>query len=67
MTALLAAGWGALAASSLVVGALIALARPIPRRPLGVVMAFGAGVLISSVAFELVEEAVDAGGQLAMA
>jgi ZIP family zinc transporter len=64
---LLAAGWGALAASSLVVGALIALVRPIPRRPLGLIMAFGAGVLFSSVAFELVEEAVAIGGQLAMA
>ena len=67
MIALLAAGWGALAASSLIVGALIALVRPIAARPLGVIMAFGAGVLISSVAFELVEEAVAVGGQLAMA
>ena len=67
MVALLAAGWGALAASSLVVGALIALVRPIPRLPLGLIMAFGAGVLISSVAFELVEEAVAIGGQLPMA
>jgi ZIP family zinc transporter len=67
VVALLAAGWGALAASSLVVGALIALVRPIPRRPLGLIMAFGAGVLISSVAFELVEEAVAIGGQLPMA
>jgi zinc transporter, ZIP family len=65
--ALLAAVWGAIAASSLVVGALIALARPVAARPLGLVMAFGSGVLLSSVAYELVEEAVAVGGQLPMA
>ena len=64
---LLAAGWGALAASSLIVGALIALVRTVPERPLGLIMAFGSGVLISSVAYELVEEAVAIGGQLPMA
>jgi zinc transporter, ZIP family len=42
-----------------VLGGLLALHRPIGRRPLGLVMAFGAGVLISAVAFELVEEAFD--------
>lgn len=67
MDAVAAAGWGALAASSLVVGALIALTRPVPKRPLGLIMAFGSGVLISSVAYELVEEAVAVGGQLPMA
>ena len=51
--------WGLLAASSLVLGGLLALHRPIGRRPLGLVMAFGAGVLISAVAFELVEEAFE--------
>jgi ZIP family zinc transporter len=51
--------WGLLAASSLVLGGLIALHRPIGRRPLGLVMGFGAGVLISAVAFELVEEAFE--------
>ena len=67
MVALEAGGWGALAASSLIIGALIALARPVPRKPLGLIMAFGSGVLVSSVAFELVEEAVRIGGQLPMA
>jgi zinc transporter, ZIP family len=52
-------GWGILAASSLLLGGLIALAYPIRRRVLGIVMAFGAGVLISAVAYELVLEAVD--------
>ena len=64
---LLAAAWGAVAASSLVVGALIAIVRAVPKRPLGLIMAFGSGVLISSVAYELVEEAVDIGGQLPLA
>jgi zinc transporter, ZIP family len=65
--ALEAAGWGALAASSLVIGALIAIVRPIPEKPLGLIMAFGSGVLVSSVAFELAEEAVRIGGQGPMA
>jgi zinc transporter, ZIP family len=51
--------WGTVAASSLVLGGLIALWIPIHRRLLGLVMAFGAGVLISAVAFELVQEAFD--------
>lgn len=67
MIGLAAAGWGAIAASSLVIGALIALARPVPKLPLGLIMAFGSGVLVSSVAYELVEEAVAVGGQLPMA
>jgi len=54
--------WGLLAGSSLVIGGLLALLLPIPRRVLGLVMAFGAGVLISAVAFELVEEAFATGG-----
>jgi ZIP family zinc transporter len=52
-------GWGLLAASSLVLGAAIALALPISKKVIGFIMAFGAGVLISAVAFDLVEEAVD--------
>jgi ZIP family zinc transporter len=50
-------GWGLLAASSLVIGALIALRFRIPLRVIGLIMGFGAGVLISAVAFDLVEEA----------
>jgi hypothetical protein len=51
--------WGAVGASSLVVGAVVALLVPIPRRVLGWIMAFGSGVLVSAVAFDLVEEAVE--------
>ncbi len=64
---LLAAAWGAIAAASLIIGALIALVRTVPNRQLGLIMAFGSGVLISSVAFELVEEAVGIGGQIPVA
>ena len=38
--------WGAVAGSSLVLGALIAMFTPASMRLLGLVMAFGAGVLI---------------------
>ncbi len=55
-------GWGALAASSLVVGALAALARRWPPRLVGLVLAFGAGALISAVSFDLAEEGAAVGG-----
>ena len=51
--------WGTLAASSLVIGAIVALVFRIGLRAIGLIMGFGAGVLISAVAFDLVEEAVD--------
>jgi ZIP family zinc transporter len=50
-------GWGVFAGSSLIIGGLIALRFRIDRLTLGLVMAFGAGVLISAVAFDLIEEA----------
>jgi ZIP family zinc transporter len=49
--------WGIAAGSSLLIGGLIALRVDIPGRVVGLVMAFGAGVLISAVAYELVGEA----------
>jgi ZIP family zinc transporter len=52
--------WGLLCGSSLVLGAIVALrARP-ANRTVGLVMAFGSGVLISAVAYELVAEASEA-------
>ena len=62
-----AIAWGALAASSLVIGALLGLARTWPDRWIGLVLAFGAGALISAVAFELAEEGGDVGGRVAVA
>jgi ZIP family zinc transporter len=49
--------WGALASSSLVLGGLLALRFRVSGRLLGLVLGFGSGVLISAVAYELVEEA----------
>ena len=56
-----ALGWGALAASSLLIGALLGLARAWPDRLVGVVLAFGAGALVSAVSFDLAEEGLQIG------
>ncbi|GEK20921.1 ZIP family metal transporter [Cellulomonas xylanilytica] len=61
-----ALGWGAVAASSLVLGALLGVVRQWPRALIGVVLGFGAGALISSVSFELVAEGLVKGGALAL-
>jgi ZIP family zinc transporter len=50
--------WGALAASALLVGALVAYAVTPSQKLIAVVMALGAGLLIGSVAFELIDEAL---------
>lgn len=57
-----AIGWGALAASSLVIGAALSFTREWPLRQVGYVLAFGAGALISAVSFELAAEGIEAGG-----
>src|SRR5215213_9937015 len=62
-----AIGWGALAASSLVIGALIGLVRPWPRKLVGLVLGFGAGALISAVSFELFGEGVKLAGAVPVA
>jgi ZIP family zinc transporter len=56
--------WGLFAASSLLIGGLVAARFAVAPRVLGLVMAFGSGVLISAVAFELVEEAFERSGVL---
>jgi zinc transporter, ZIP family len=57
-----AIGIGAIAASSLVLGALLAVVFRLPGRAVGLMLGFGAGALISSVSLELAEEAVDLSG-----
>ena len=57
-----AIGWGALAASSLILGAVLGLARGWSDRFVGLVLAFGAGALISAVSFDLAEEGLAIGG-----
>ena len=59
--------WALAAASTLVVGAVIGLAVKVPRRLVGLVMAFGVGALISALAFDLTEEAFRIGGTLPVA
>ena len=59
---LAALGWGALAASSLVAGAFLAFARHWPKQWVGLVLAFGAGALISAISFELSLEGAQTGG-----
>lgn len=54
--------WGAVAGSALVIGALLGYYLRVPRRVTASVMAFGAGVLVSALSFELVEEAYGRGG-----
>jgi ZIP family zinc transporter len=57
-----ALGWGALAASSLLIGAALTLLRRWPTQQVGLVLAFGAGALISAVSFELAQEGLHVGG-----
>ena len=62
-----ALGWGAVAAVSLLVGTLLARARRWRPGVIGAVLAFGAGALISSVAFELAQEGLGIGGPASVA
>ena len=50
--------WGLLATSSLVIGGIIASRFSLGKRTVGIIMAFGAGTLISAVSYELIYEAV---------
>jgi zinc transporter, ZIP family len=54
--------WGLLGAGSLLIGAFFAGHRALHPRPLGLLMGFGAGVLLSAVSFELLEEAFEVSG-----
>ena len=62
-----ALGWGALAASSLVIGVGLAFVRSWSPVPIGLILAFGAGALISAVSFELAEDALRLGSGAALA
>jgi ZIP family zinc transporter len=65
---MLAAGlWALAAASTLVLGAAVALALHVPRRLVALVMGFGAGALISALSFDLTAEAFRRGGTAAVA
>ncbi|MET8548956.1 ZIP family metal transporter [Micromonospora zamorensis] len=59
-----AGGWGLLAGSALLVGAAVGWFARVPQRVTASIMAFGAGVLLSAVSFELIAEAHEQGGLL---
>lgn len=59
--------WGLLGASSLLLGAFGGLGLRVPRRWVALLMAFGAGALISALAFDLTEEAFARGGTATVA
>jgi len=54
--------WGLLAGSALLLGAAVGFIVRVPSRWIASVMAFGSGVLISALSFDLMEEAYDRGG-----
>lgn len=62
MGALAAGFWGFVGGASLLIGALVGIYANASRRTIATIMALGAGVLISSVAFELMDEAYRLGG-----
>ena len=63
-----AALWGFVGASALIVAAELAFGIHFSRRVVGLIMAFGVGALISSVAFELMVPALQSapGWQVAL-
>lgn len=60
--ALVAGLWGLVGGSALILGALVGWFVPLGQRVIAAVMALGAGVLISAVAFDLMDEAYRSGG-----
>lgn len=60
--ALVAGLWGLVGGSALVIGAGVGYAARLPQRLIAGIMAIGAGVLISAVAFDLMDEAYARGG-----
>ena len=65
---LLQAGlWGLLAGGALLLGAFAGVRFAAPQRLVAAVMAFGSGVLISALSFELMDEAIATGGFAATA
>lgn len=61
-----AALWGLLAGSGLILGAAAGYFLPVPRKLVAMVMAFGSGILLSALAFELLEEAYERDGMVSI-
>ncbi|MET9319542.1 ZIP family zinc transporter [Streptomyces sp. NPDC003038] len=60
--ALTAGGWGLFAGAALLIGAAIGSLVRVPPRLIALVMAFGSGVLMAAVSFELIAEAYERSG-----
>jgi zinc transporter, ZIP family len=54
--------YGLLASSSFLIGVTVGLLTTPPRRVVAAIIAFGAGVLVSALTFDLMREAFDTGG-----
>jgi ZIP family zinc transporter len=54
--------WGLLSGSALIIGSLIGYFVKVRQKTIALVMGFGAGVLISALSFELMDEAYNQGG-----
>jgi ZIP family zinc transporter len=54
--------WGSIAGAALLIGAAIAYFVHVPQRLIAAIMAFGSGMLISALSFELMDEAYRRGG-----
>lgn len=54
--------WGLVSGSALLLGAGVGYFTNVPKKVIAIIMAFGSGVLISALAFELMEEAYNQGG-----
>ncbi len=59
--------WGLVAGSALLIGAAVGYLATLPQRLIAAIMAFGGGVLISALSFELMDEAYQQGGFTATA
>lgn len=59
--------WGLLSGSALLIGAAIGYFVPLRQRIIAAIMAFGSGVLISALSFDLMDEAYHRGGFVATA
>lgn len=54
--------WGLVAGSALLIGAVTGYFARLPQRLIAAIMAFGSGVLISALSFDLMDEAYKRGG-----
>lgn len=60
-----AAFWGFVGGAALLIGAVAGIYLPASKRLIGLIMAFGSGVLISALTFELMSQAYDTAGATA--